>query len=404
MIPPRLPDDEKARLAAIERYRLEGVGREIAFDHATELAAAVFQVPISLVSIVNAREQCFRGAQGLEVLCTPRHVSFCGHALEATNVMIVEDALEDERFFDNPLVTGDPKIRFYAGAPLLLSDGTIPGTLCLIDRKPRPFTASQGEELRRLARLVVDIIELRLDGIVAEERQQALARLKDEFVTATSHELRTPLTSISGSLGLLLAGAAGEVPERAMRLVQIAHSNSQRLVGLVSEMLDMDKLTSGEMHLDKVPVEVTALLIEAVDANSGYAIQHQAQLVTVPVPPGMKVVGDHCRLIQVLTNLISNAVKYSITGGTVTISAKQLNKESVRITVADQGRGIPEEFRQRIFTRFAQADASDARDKRGTGLGLAIVKELVTQMGGEVNFKSELGLGTSFYVDLPTHG
>ena len=401
MIPPPLLTNEEARLAAIERYRMEGVGREVAFDHATDLAALVFQVPISLVSIVGAQEQCFRGAHGLGVLSTPRHVSFCGHALELDQVLVVEDALEDNRFFDNPLVTGDPQIRFYAGAPLLLRDGSRPGTLCLIDRKPRSFTEAESKELTGLAKVVVDIIELRLEGLVAEERHQALARMKDEFLSATTHELRTPLTSISGSLGLLLAGAGGEVTEKAQRLIQIALTNSKRLIGLVNDILDIDKLASGEMHLDAAPIAVADILSEAVQANNGYAREHGIHLNYNFEASGLTVIGDRHRLIQVLTNLISNAVKFSAREGTVRLSANELEDQWVRIIVADQGRGIPEEFRKRIFTRYAQADASDVREKGGTGLGLSIVKELVAQMGGRVSFETELGSGTCFYVDLP---
>lgn len=402
MIPPPLPSDEEARLAALERYRLDGLGREVAFDHAAEVASQAFKVPISLVSIVGAEEQCFKGAHGLAALSTPRAISFCGYALHATEPFVIEDALQDERFFDNPLVTGDPGIRFYAGAPLVLSDGTIPGTLCLIDREPRTFSEDEREELTRLAKLVVDIIELRLEGIVAEERHQALARMKDEFISATTHELRTPLTSISGSLGLLLAGAAGEMPDRATRLIQMAQSNSKRLVGLVNDILDMDKLISGQMQLDAAPLKVSELLAETVHANSGYSNQHGVNLAIKEPDVGLAVVGDHGRLLQVLTNLVSNAVKFSEKDGTVTLSAQPRDQERVRITVADQGRGIPDEFKDRIFSRFAQAHASDERDKGGTGLGLAIVKELVTQMGGEVSFDTQIGSGTSFHVDLPS--
>ena len=401
MIPPSLPSDEEARLAALERYRLHGIGRETAFDNATDLAAQIFDVPISLVSIVGAEEQCFKGAHGLAAPNTARDISFCGHALHARVPLVIEDALADERFIGNPMVTGHPQIRFYAGAPLLLKDGSIPGTLCLIDRVPREFPIDQREQLAGLAKLVVNIVELRLEGIVAQERQQAFSRMKDEFISATSHELRTPLTSIAGSLGLLLGGAAGEIPERANRLIKIAHSNSKRLVGLVNDILDMDKLVSGEMRLDATPVDLSKLLEQTVQANSGYAVAHEVELLSESTIDGLEVLADHHRLMQVLTNLVSNAVKFSEKGGIIKLSAMPLCQERARITVADRGRGIPEAFRPRIFSRFAQADASDERDKGGTGLGLAIVKQLVTRMGGEVSFDTELGAGTSFHVDLP---
>jgi signal transduction histidine kinase len=402
MLIPPIPTDEEARLAAIERYRLSGVGREPAFDHATRFSARLFDVPISLVSIVNATEQCFRGAHGLDAVGTPRDISFCGFAILHDEVMVVEDAAKDPRFFDNPLVTGEPHIRFYAGAPLRLKDGLVPGTLCLIGREPRTFSERQREELKEFAGLVVDTIELRLANIVAEERQQALAQMKDAFVSSTSHELRTPLTSISGSLGLLASGVAGELPERATRLIKIAHSNSIRLVHLVNDILDMEKLASGEVHFDALPVSVENVVSDVVQGNEGYALKHNVRIEIGDMPSGVEVIGDEHRLVQVLTNLVSNAVKFSNEGGLVTLSARERG-DAVRITVSDTGRGIPDEFKDRIFTRFAQADASDAREKGGTGLGLSIVKEIVTRMKGDVSFDTALGQGTSFHVDLPKH-
>lgn len=402
MIPAPIPSDEEARLAAIEHYRLEGVGRENVFDHITELAVCAFRVPISLVTIVGSAQQCFRGAHGLPLLSTDRDVSFCGHAIIAPDIFVIPDALHDKRFADNPLVRGEPYIRFYAGAPLRLKDGSVPGTLCLIDRKPRVFDADQREELARLARLVVDVIELRLDGIIAEERHQALVRMQNAFISATSHELRTPLTSISASLGLLQAGASDGLPEQARRLIAIAHANSKRLVALVNDILDIDKLSAGQVEFDCQPLIVASVLQDSVDANAAYAADHGVALVIEPVPEQLLVDADHHRLLQVLTNLLSNAIKFSNRGESVILGARALDGH-VRITVSDSGRGIPEDFRERIFTRFAQAELADSRDKGGTGLGLAIVKEIVERMSGNVGFDTEVGEGTSFHVDLPQH-
>jgi signal transduction histidine kinase len=241
---------------------------------------------------------------------------------------------------------------------------------------------------------------LRLGSIVAEERHAALARMKDEFVSATSHELRTPLTSIMGSLALLAANAAGELPAPTKRMIGIAHANARRLVALVNDILDFDKLVSGNLAFDLVAVNVGAILRECVEANAGFAAEHGVCLAVDPLPESLSVVVDRDRLLQVLTNLVSNAVKFSERDQLVTLGARQ-DGGRVRISVTDRGRGIPEEFRERIFTRFAQAHETDGRQKSGTGLGLAIVKELVERMGGEVGFDSEVPQGTTFRVELP---
>ena len=399
MITARLPDNEAVRLEAIARYRLDGPGQEPAFDHAVQLAVNAFDVPISLVSIVGADLQCFKGKVGLDADQTPRDVSFCAHALLADDLFVIEDALRDERFADNPLVTGDPSIRFYAGAPLRLKDGLVPGTLCLIDHRPRTLSEKERATLAKLARLVVDLIELRLDSTVAEERHRALDRMKDEFLSATSHELRTPVTSIMGSLGLL-DRLSDDLPENARRLVRIARDNSKRLAGLVNDVLDLSRLAEGAITLDLVPLDASGQLREAIEANSGFASTHDVRLECDAAAPGLIVVADANRLQQVLSNLLSNAIKFSPPQAVVSLAARQEGKRIV-IAVEDTGCGIPEEFQARIFNRFEQARESDAAVKGGSGLGLAIARELTRLMHGEIGFVSKPGEGATFWISLP---
>ena len=232
------------------------------------------------------------------------------------------------------------------------------------------------------------------------ENQLKLERIKGEFVATVSHELRTPLTSINGSLALLRSDRLGILPANAKPLVNIAYSNSERLMRLINDILDMEKIKSGSLSFAFEELDVAMLLYEAARTNAAYAEQLDVNIKVASTPQGMLIMGDPDRIAQALANLISNAAKFSPKGGTVTLSAKKKNGW-VRICVADKGDGIPESFRDRIFSRFAQADSTDARQKGGSGLGLNITKAIAEAHNGKVGFTSAIGKGTTFFIDLP---
>lgn len=226
------------------------------------------------------------------------------------------------------------------------------------------------------------------------------ARLKDELVTTVSHELRTPLTAISGALGIVSAGAAGELSEKAERLIDIAQRNSERLIALVNDLLDVDKLHSGRMEFNLEAFDFVELVQLSVEQNLPFAerggIGLQADLANQPVV----ILGDHHRLLQVLANLISNAVKFSPAGETVTVKLRTV-RDRARLSVIDHGVGIPPSFRDRLFSRFAQYDSSSTRVQQGTGLGLAICKSIVDQLGGAIWLDTRTSKGATFHVELP---
>jgi signal transduction histidine kinase len=233
----------------------------------------------------------------------------------------------------------------------------------------------------------------------AGERKR-LERMKDEFISTVSHELRTPLTSITGSLGLLTSKMAGTLCEPAARLLEIAHSNSQRLVRLVNDILDIEKLASGHVVFNLRRVEVRSLVQESVDAIEEFA-QGLGVHIRIEAAAGVhEVLADADRLAQVMTNLLSNAAKFSPPNGEVVVTIEN-GVSLVRISVRDHGPGIAPEFKSRVFERFAQADATNARRKGGTGLGLSIVQEIVERLAGEVGFADAPGGGTVFHVELP---
>ena len=231
-------------------------------------------------------------------------------------------------------------------------------------------------------------------------RERELDRMKNEFISTVSHELRTPLTSIRGSLGLMLGGVTGDLPGQAKRMLEIAVKNSDRLIMLINDILDMEKIASGKMVFELTPMAVMPLVEQAREANQAYADQYNVRLTIAQALPDAMIDGDSARLMQVLANLLSNAVKFSPRGGTVEMAVTR-HDCFIRIAVIDHGSGIPEEFRSRIFQKFAQADSSDTRRKGGTGLGLSISKAIIERHGGQIGFATEPNVGTTFYIDLP---
>lgn len=246
--------------------------------------------------------------------------------------------------------------------------------------------------------------ETMFTGIVRDiTERKKVERMKSEFVSTVSHELRTPLTSIRGSLGLIVGGAMGEMPAQAKSLAEIAYSNAERLVRLINDILDIEKIESGKVTFNPALQPLRALLEQAISVNQGYAQQHQVSLELTRQDMDVTVNVDADRFMQVMSNLLSNAIKYSPRGGVVSVRVTaQLGR--VLIQVVDQGTGIPAEFKGRIFTKFSQADSSDTRAKGGTGLGLSIAKALVERMGGTIDYESVSGQGTTFYFDLPVFG
>ena len=646
MSPPRIPGNEAQRLQALESYRVLDTPPEKGFDDLTVIAAEVLDVPIALISLVDADRQWFKSRYGLDLLQTSRDVSFSGHVVAEERLMVVEDALKDTRFSDNPLVIGEPFVRFYAGFPVRTNEGHVLGAVCAIDHEQRTLTEKQRTVLKRLAAQAVNQLEMRrklflltdyerlfensnampailsLDGYfrrvngawsrmlgyseaellsrpvlefvheddveavrneasklleksmetatfsnrflcadgsykwllwhatsnIEDERIHAVAhdetprrkaeecvkealsevcdrearlsaivgsavdaiitidtdgiietvnpageklfgyaarelvgqnvhilmpsphrenhdrhianylvtgnskiigigrevvarrkdgtsfpvelavsemqigdkpmftgilrdvserkkieRMKSEFVATVSHELRTPLTSIRGSLGLLAEGQMGELSEKASEMIKIARNNSCRLVRLVNDILDIEKIESGRLEFQLTQVDLSQAVHEAIENHRGLAAEKAVRVEETGELPELYVQADLDRLTQVLVNLLSNAVKFSPDGGVVDVSVVERG-DRARVAIRDCGAGIPEEFRSRIFQRFAQADSSDTRKNPGTGLGLSITKAIVERLGGTIGFEDADGGGARFFFELPVLG
>ena len=238
--------------------------------------------------------------------------------------------------------------------------------------------------------------------VIAQDlsERKKIEQLKNEFVSTLSHELRTPLTSIRGSLGLLAGGAAGAIPPTAKTLLDIASKNCDRLVRLINDMLDVEKIESGSMRFDAVVQPLLPLLEQAVAATNAYAAQFDVSFDLRADAGDTLAAVDADRLLQVLVNLLSNASKFGPAGDVVEVRLRR-TAGFARVSVLDHGVGIPEAFRGRIFQKFAQADGTDSRQKGGTGLGLNISKAIIEKHHGTIDYVSVPGVQTEFFFDLP---
>jgi len=244
-------------------------------------------------------------------------------------------------------------------------------------------------------------LQAQFQAISRAQREAEAANIaKSEFLATMSHELRTPLTAIKGSLGILIKINENEAAEEPLELLNIADRNSDALLVLINDLLDYEKIISGSMTIETIPYEIYGLTRNVVDTNQGYAETYSVRFVIAEIEEPVWARVDQHRFDQILRNLLSNAAKFSEAGGRVEISVKR-EGANVRVSIKDSGVGIPETHKLTIFERFSQIDSSDTRKKGGTGLGLAISKELIESMGGEIGFVSEVGIGSTFYVDLP---
>ena len=420
MQPAELSATEVDRLAALHGLDILDSGPEEEFDALIRVASLVCEVPISLISLVDSERQWFKANLGLPgVFETSRDVAFCAHAILDDKLFEVPDAKLDTRFADNPLVTDAPDIRFYAGAPIVLSDGSRIGTLCVIDREPRQLSATQREIVNNLALAAAHAMEGRRairaaqrhaaelatsERSLKEARDSAQAAniAKSRFLATMSHEIRTPLNGVLGMAQLLLARGLPESDR--ISYAQTILTSGNTLLVLLNDILDLSKIEAGKLQLEARAIEVAALLSSTRNLFAGAAQAKGLQLDFEWVGPAHQCyLGDAHRLGQMLSNLVGNAIKFTASGS-VRMACAELSRQNGRalleFSVTDSGIGIAQEDIGLLFKPFSQTDSSITREFGGSGLGLSLVRTLAQAMGGEVGVSSKPGSGTRFWFKV----
>jgi signal transduction histidine kinase len=394
-----LPQNEAERLIALKSYNIFDTAEEKDFDALATLASAICQVPIALITFIDEKRQYFKAHHGTDINENLRELSFCTHLI-ATNddIMIVPDATMDERFAQNPMVTGPTKISFYAGVPLVNEDGYALGTLCMVDQQTHTLTDYQKEALKTLGSQVVDKLELRRKVLLLEKTNQELTSsnmLIQKFAAMAAHDIKNPLSSIQLTSQALKIRLEQLNEPSCTRLIDLNITSTKHLLKLIDEMLAYSQSPS-LLLVNKQNFEINKVISRVVDMLS------KPVNMAIVLPEGRhEIFMSAVAFEQIMINLISNAIRYNDKpAGLIKIGFKADDK-NYYFEVADNGQGIAPEYHDKIFTNSFTLKITDRYNQQGTGIGLSTVKELIIALKGDINVKSTPGKGAAFSFRIP---
>ena len=392
MIAPVILENEAERMNELYKYELLDTLYEDEFQDIVLLASRICNVPISLITLVDMNRQWFKAKLGLDASETARNVSFCGHAINQEDLFEVEDATTDERFYDNPLVTGEPNIRYYAGMPLITDAGYKIGTLCVIDRKPRQLDEEQTFAMTVLSRQVIKLFELRLKNKALSKSTDVLQRT----MSIMAHDIRGPLSSIKLGYELKEAGDFNESDIKEMD--RLASLQLDSTINLLNNIVDWGNLqlapaahTEETFDLQTACDECFESLLMAIKSKDNTLINN--------IPTRMHVKGSRQGVMFVLRNLLGNANKFT-SAGTITVSAKLVNG-ILQISIKDNGVGMSAAAQQSVLQQKWTATTLGTENEKGSGMGLKLIYEYLTGIGGDMRFSGATGDGTEVTVMLP---
>ena len=378
-----IPVNESDRLEALLRYKILDTDAESAYDDLVEIAAHICNTPISLISLVDSDRQWFKAKKGLDADQTERDIAFCAHAIQQDHVFLVEDASQDPRFKDNPLVTGDPDIRFYAGAPLVTHDGYSLGTLCVIDQKPHQLSQEQSKALKALSRQVVSQLELRRYAMELDTLNQR----KDQFLALLSHDLRNLFNAILGFSRHLSKSAHRFSQAETIKVAEAINHSANQTYQLLTNLLDWSRihLNDSKIIFDQVNFnEVTENVINLLATEA----KTKSLSLNSTIPESVTARADKQMIYSLIQNLVNNAIKFSPPEETITIESN-MSKAELVIEITNTCREIATEKVATLFTRNDFASTVGTAGEAGTGFGTKLCVDIVRQHGGTIGARKQ---------------
>lgn len=398
---------EQDRLKKLLEYQILDTPEEADFDELVKLASSICNTPISLVSLIDDKRQWFKAHVGLAVRETAREISFCQNAILTNELYIVEDAAHDKRYANNPLVTGDPNIGFYAGMPLTTDDGFNLGTICVIDKEPRILNSQQQEALKIIAKQVIKLLELKLSVLREKETSKQLEnttvelkeanKVKDKIFSIVAHDLRSPLRNINSILEMYKDGDISE--DEAAEFIKSLSHKVRETADMIDNLLNWAKTQINNTEAFFQEVNLLELvgnkinLFKSIAADKGISFE-------VDIPGSINVKADIEMLKIIFRNLINNAIKFSNTNGKIILNAVVEGNDAI-VCVADNGTGIAANDIEKLFSATAHLSTYGTKNEKGTGIGLQLCKDLLAKNNGNIWVESELGKGSKFYFSIP---
>ncbi len=404
---PPIVSTEKQRLQELYSFDILDTQYEEDFNEVVQLASQICSVPISLISLIDKDRQWFKAKVGLPVNETSRDVSFCAHAIAEEGLFMVEDAMDDERFFDNPLVVDDPSIRFYAGMPLVSKNGFKIGTLCVIDRTPRNLDEKQVFAMKVLSEQVIKLFELRLNKRETEERSliiqkqknrlEELNEVQNKIISIISHDIRSPLSSLRQILQLkerevIDAGQAGN-------LMVIVNTQVDETIDMLDNLVDWSSILVSKTDVDKTRINLHEIVEDAVEKIKIAALLKDNELHN-NIDKLLFVTSDSNILKFIFRNLLANSNKFTA-AGTISINAEVLNPHSLKVIIRDSGTGMSTETLARLIDSSRHHSTPGTNNEKGSGLGFMLVKDFIDKIGSTISIDSMIGFGTTITFTLP---
>ena len=397
----RIPDNESDRIQALKEFNILDTHEEKAFDEIVELASYICGTPISLISFVDEKRQWFKAQKGLGVRETEREYSFCAHAILNDHIFEVEDASNDPRFEDNPLVTSSPNIRFYAGIPLKTKNGSSLGSLCVIDSEPKKINDAQKRALQLLANRVMNEMELRIQNKKQQEISQELEMVntfKDRLLSIVSHDLRAPLNSIKSTVEMFEKGYLQ--PEEVKQLMGYLKLETNNTSQLLDNLLNWAKTKLEKFQILKEPFDLNIIIEETILLYSPEAQRKGITIDYFKPEKNIELIGDKEMIKLAIRNIINNSIKFCRKGDFIKIKS-QVNGDRGIIILEDTGVGMTTEKLNQILGENNYTSDPGTLNEKEIGLGLILINEIIKANEGKIIGASSPDEGTTFIVDLP---